>query len=142
MQKTFEEIEKVVQGPVVVTGHSLGAAHATLYVAMCTLANRPTMLRVVFGEPLSGFATLARLVLQTPSTSYCNHLSSLPFLHDPVTDIPLCIPPNELYVRATPLTYVHELPSADAILRMGPFAMHSIDAYVAALKPRSDVGIL
>lgn len=132
----LDELIPQLRQPVVIGGHSLGAAHATLATGLLHLAGKDPVRRVVFGEPLSGFAQLASIVSRVPSASYCNSLSPIPLLHDPVTDVPLYLPPDELYLRAAPLTYVTQLPTFAILKSMGLLSMHSMDSYVTALQKR------
>ncbi len=114
---------------VVVAGHSLGAARATLLTGMMCARGRAPAARVVFGEPKPGFARLQDLLLPVPARSYRNGDA---VAHDVVTDVPFSFPPED-YVHPTALSLVCEPPSEDDG-QYGMFAWHGIRLYEAALR--------
>ena len=67
--------------PLIVTGHSLGAAHAALFGGVLTARGVPVCRIVLCGCPRPGFAALASILSGTPKASYKNRF-------DPVTDVP------------------------------------------------------
>ena len=82
--------------PVVVTGHSLGAARACLYSASLTLF--PARV-VIFGCPNPGTQELAEIFVGKNIISYKNG-------HDPVTDAPVYLWPEFPYVSVCDFTHV------------------------------------
>jgi hypothetical protein len=130
MRETWATIRPLLEQPVVVTGHSLGAARASILTALMTLDGFRPLRRVVFGEPRPGFAQLARIV-GAAGRSYCNS-DDAERNRDPVCDLPFSFPPEE-YVRATPLAFVSAPPTPQILARLGPFSLHDMSLYLKAL---------
>ena len=76
------QLDKAVTQPLIITGHSLGAAHAWLHAGLRITSGQQVSRVVVMGSPRPGFAKLAELLSRVPSSSYKNRL-------DPVTGVPL-----------------------------------------------------
>jgi Lipase (class 3) len=112
---------------VIVIGHSKGAAAAALLCGLMALDDRPAALRVVWGEPLSGFQTLKDVLADLPQRSYRNAGDGW---HDPVTDVPLRLPPLEAYTRVCPLTDVCAPPPPEDA--WGLLRAHHMELYAAA----------
>jgi hypothetical protein len=95
--------------PLVIAGHSLGAARAWLYAGILKASipgypnQQPTKRVVTFGSPRPGFAKLAALLGEIPSRSYRNR-------HDPVCCVPFAIPPLFPYVEPAPFTLIDAAP--------------------------------
>lgn len=120
---------------IILTGHSLGAARASILTGLLRLSpeRRPDVVaRVVFGEPRPGFQQLAELVSQVGGSSYRNAADGR---HDLVTDVPFAIPPED-YVHPTSLIDVSAAPDGGLVSRWGPFALHHVGLYVKALETR------
>lgn len=83
LHDVFAQLDK--SRPMVLTGHSLGAAHAQLIGGLCIANNIEVDKIVVFGSPRPGYAHLKSLLQDTPVFSYKNR-------HDPVTDVPFTLP--------------------------------------------------
>jgi hypothetical protein len=116
---------------IILTGHSLGAARASILTGLLALGRRDGVIaRVVFGEPRPGFQPLADLIKDVPGRSYRNVANGT---HDLVTDVPFSIPPED-YVHPTALIDVSAAPGADLAARWGPFALHHMGLYVQALQ--------
>ena len=112
-----------LSGRLVVTGHSLGAARATIATALLMQARIPVTERVVFGSPKPGFSDFANYVSAVPATSYINRDN----LHeDLITDLPFTLPGLE-YHQPTPFTPVTSPP--DWTHPWGPFAWHDSTLY-------------
>jgi hypothetical protein len=128
MEKTWAEIRAMQSQPLIVTGHSLGAARAGVLCGLAILDGTTPAARVVFGEPKPGFADLAKITDAAPGRSYRNgdHRH-----HDVVTDVPFSFPPFE-YVHPTPIIPVTDVPTGDIFARLGLFAWHHIAHYEAA----------
>lgn len=119
---------------IVVVGHSLGAAHATLLTGLISARFPNTKVdRCVFGEPRSGFQQLANLVNRYPGRSYRNGGT---LIHDLVTDVPLSIPGVQHYVHANPFSLLREIPKVAAIAKLGPLAYHHMPLYEAGVVER------
>lgn len=130
------EIKPLLTQPYVVTGHSLGAAHADVFTALAADEGFAPRRRVVFGEPLVGFQPFASRVAAIDGASYCNADANALLVHrDPVTMIPFPIG-GEGYVRPTPLVMNAVTPSADDVKALGVFALHSMSLYARALEPK------
>ena len=118
--------------PLIVAGHSLGAARATLLCGLMILIGRTPVARVVFGEPRSGFAQLQdilRPILR--QVSYCNGHGSHD--HDIVTNVPFRVPPLWNYIHAVDLTIVDAPPPKDIADLFGILSRHHMGLYVQAL---------
>lgn len=111
--------------PIVVTGHSLGAARAALLTGMMIADDMVPARRVVFGEPKPGYQQLADFIKSVPAVSYRNGIGEA---HDKVTDVPTV--PGLPYVHSTPLTNVNAPPAIDDA---GGFAWHHMGLYAEAL---------
>lgn len=113
--------------PLLVAGHSLGAARADILTGLLIAAKQPPARRVVFGEPKPGFTKFCALAAQVPAASYRNTDGTE---HDPVTDVPFTLPMWP-YCHPTPLTDVSAQPTVDD--PANPFRLHHAALYVAAL---------
>lgn len=131
MRETWATIRPLLEQPAIVTGHSLGAARASILTALMTLDGFRPLRRVVFGEPRPGFAKLASIV-GAAGRSYCNS-DDAERNRDPVCDLPFSFPPEE-YVHATPLSFVSAPPTPAIAAALGPFALHDMSLYVQALQ--------
>lgn len=81
---TIEEIVKLdIKTPIIITGHSLGAAHAVLIAALLTTEGYFVSDLVLFGCPRPGSAGLRELIEHLNIRSYRNG-------NDPVTHVPPC----------------------------------------------------
>jgi hypothetical protein len=126
MEKMLSELRPLIQHPVVVTGHSLGAARASHLVALMVKDGVPPVLRVVFGEPKPGFQDHADIVATIDGRSYRNGDDAD---HDRVTDEALA----RGWVRATPVIPVcSPPPPGDPDLA---FRWHHMQLYQAAVTP-------
>ena len=129
MERAWSEARPMLRQPCIVTGHSLGAAHADILTALMTVDGVVPTSRVVFGEPKPGFLDLAMTIKDVPGRSYRNGDA---LHHDLVTDVPFSFPPEE-YVHPTPVIPVCAEPKADLFDRWGVFAYHHIQLYQAAI---------
>lgn len=134
MERMWQDLKSHLTQPVVVTGHSLGAARADVISALMQHEGRPPVLRVVFGEPKPGFAEFGSLIAGIPAFSYRNGNS---FHHDLVTDLPFSFPPIE-YVHPTPIIPICAMPAPND--RYGPFSWHRMELYEAALAAAQPAG--
>lgn len=97
MDLVLEEVMSVIGKDIIVTGHSLGAARASILAGLLIDHGALIRSRVVFGEPKPGFKRLATILQQ----SGCE-LRSYRNLQDPVTEVPLTLSLLP-YMRASPL---------------------------------------
>ena len=119
--------------PLAITGHSLGAARASLLTGIALQDGYNPAARIVFGEPKPGFAQLAAYIAPVPAWSYRNGNG---VHHDIVTDVPFTLPPAD-YVHPTKLLSVcAEPPERD---QFGVFAWHSMSLYLKALSDPATV---
>lgn len=117
--------------PVILTGHSLGAARATICAGMLIakgLLHNP-LGRIVFGEPRPSFRFLADM-LKYNLAQNVSYMAASERGHDRVTDLPFSFPPEE-FVHATPLIAVDVQPAPGDPL--GIFAWHRMSGYALAL---------
>ena len=128
MEKTWAEIRAMQSQPLIVTGHSLGAARAGVLCGLAILDGTTPAARVVFGEPKPGFSDLAKITNAAPGRSYRNGDNRH---HDPVPDVPFSFPPFE-YVHPTPIIPVCDVPTGDLFARLGIFSWHHVQHYIEA----------
>lgn len=124
MDLVFEEVMAVIGRDIIVTGHSLGAARASILAGLLVSHGSKLVARVVFGEPRPGFNQLATILRQSGAQlrSYRNG-------SDPVTQVP------ELfgrYVHPSPLIALHAEPQRHD--DMDVLRYHDIDLYLSALR--------
>jgi predicted lipase len=115
-------IQKTVQ-PLVVTGHSLGAARAYIFAGLCAVKKIPVAKVTVFGSPRPGFSKLKDILSDTEIESYRNG-------DDPVPDVPLTVLPLFPYIEPAPFIFLNESP----VNGDDPVAWHNIALYAAGVK--------
>lgn len=138
LDHAWSDISRLLRGdvPVIIAGHSLGAARAALLTAIMMDAGRTPARRVAFGEPMPGFPQLADFIRPVPARSYCNSNGAA---HDVVTDLPFNIPALRLdYVHPVPRTFVTAAPAIDD--SSGMFVLHHMPLYVDAVANFSPPG--
>ena len=120
----FENILAVCGRDIIVTGHSLGAARASIMAGLFLDHGSQLMARVVFGEPRPAFKRLAQIISDSGcvSRSYRNGL-------DPVPLVPVPFWPLLPYVHPTEPIAV-SAPPANADL---PTEWHNIALYQTAV---------
>ena len=113
--------------PIIISGHSLGAARASILTALMTREFMPPDAKVVCGEPKPGFSDFANLIAKVPMRSYCcgDDLG-----HDLVTEVPFTFPP-ENYVHPSKLISVKASPQPND--PFGPFKYHHMQLYNEAI---------
>lgn len=135
MEHAWTDIRPLIRQPVYVSGHSLGAARASIMTAIMIVDGMPPARRVVLGEPRPGFANLGKIVASVPGASYRNAKpAGFPFEHDLITDVPFDVDLiNYDYAHPTKPVDVFEPPNATFRERWGLFAWHHVELYTAAL---------
>lgn len=126
MEKMWAELKPMISQPVMVTGHSLGAARADILCGLMLRDGIKPIRRAVFGEPKPGMTDFCKKVAAIPGASYCIKLSNVRY--DYVTSVPLTLWPFDLFERPTPLVYVQA--SSDD---QTPFGLHHIQLYQSAV---------
>lgn len=129
MEQTWSDIRPLLRQPVILTGHSLGAARASILAGLMIVDGHAPAGRIVFGEPRPGLADFAGLVKAVPGFSFRNGDASG---HDPVTDVPPTIPPFN-FTHPLPITAVTAMPSEAQFAVFGQFAWHLSQQYEAAI---------
>lgn len=128
MRQTVTMLDKIIgDAPLIVTGHSLGAAVASLYVAHRVKIGKPPVASVVFGEPRPGFERIKDIHKTVPGSAYRN-------VQDPVTQVPfLGIPETtlDLYTNSRNLKQLGALPDPGDL--WGSVADHHMPLYVKGL---------
>jgi hypothetical protein len=122
----WPQVDKVLQAKVIVVGHSLGAGHASIYAGHMVAALHKMPVRVVlFGSPRPGFQKLSDILAPVTINSYKNR-------SDPVTDVPLYIEPDFLYVEPRPFIALDVAPPFQD--SWGLFSDHHMQLYHTALQ--------
>lgn len=129
LEQVWTELRPLIDQPVIVAGHSLGAARADVLAGLMVADNAAPVARVVFGEPKPGLLDFADLIKGIPARSYRNGDARH---HDLVTDLPFSFPPLQ-YVHPTPIVPVCCKPHGDEFAQLGVFAWHHIELYETAL---------
>jgi Lipase (class 3) len=129
MENVWVEARPYLTQPVIVTGHSLGAARADVLCGLMVADGKPPIARVVFGEPKPGLMDFALHIENVPGRSYRNGDGQH---HDLVADVPFSFPPLQ-YVHPTPIIPVCCPPQGDDFASWGAFAYHHIELYETAL---------
>lgn len=128
-----EEIaDAVARRPVIVTGHSRGAAQACIFAGHLVAAGKAPVRLMVMGCPRPGYQQLAD-VLQAGGVDIHSYKNG----DDPVTNVPFnidligtkCDLP---YVSVAPYIQLDEKPTPHD--SWGPLAVHRIELYLAGLK--------
>jgi hypothetical protein len=130
MEHMWADLKPLLEQPCIVTGHSLGAARASILTAFMICDGKAPIARVVFGEPKPGLVDHAQIVKTIPGRSYRNGDG---LHHDLVADVPFSLPPEQ-YVHPSPIIPVCARPTGDLFNRLGVFAYHHIPLYQAALR--------
>lgn len=130
MEKMWAEVKPMLTKPVVVTGHSLGAARADILCALMAADKCPPVYAAMFGEPRPGLPDFARVIKDVPRTVYRNTTS---WGHDHVCDVPLRLFGKLDFVHPKIMTDVSAEPSGDLVQKYGLFSLHHIDLYVSAV---------
>jgi hypothetical protein len=133
MEHVWSELRPLLSQPVIVAGHSLGAARAAILCGLMVKDGVTPFRRVVFGEPKPGLIDFADLIKAIPAASYRNGDT---VHHDLVTDLPPSFPPLT-YVHPTPVAVVCAEPDGNEFEKLGVFAWHHIELYVSALAAMS-----
>jgi predicted lipase len=129
MEHMWSDLKPLLSQPAIITGHSLGAARASVLCALMRADGVVPLSRIVFGEPKPGLLDFAALLTEVPGRSYRNGDTTH---HDLVTDVPFTFPPEE-YVHPTPIIPVCAVPSGSLFAQLGVFAWHHVELYEAAL---------
>lgn len=116
--------------PVVIVGHSLGAARAALLAAAFVYNKWPVHGLVLFGCPRPGQRRLTELLQAVP------FLRSFRNRQDPVCEVPLDIPLLDPWEHPTRLIELDEAPIAGD---RGLLADHHIDLYTQGVAKRDEV---
>lgn len=127
MRATQPSLDAVLgQKQIIVTGHSLGAAHAALYAAHLEATGKPLMALVNFGEPRPGFERIHDLLKGVYCHSYRNR-------KDPVTEVPaLGVSNVDLYVHSSQLIPLDVQPPPND--PWGPLQDHHISLYIQGIQ--------
>lgn len=129
METVWAQAKPMINQPVIVTGHSLGAARACILTGLMVADGMAPVRRVTFGEPKPGLLDFAAGIKDVPAACYRNGDD---MHHDLVTDLPLSFPPFQ-YVHPTPVIPVFCKPDGSLFEQLGAFAYHHVELYQTAL---------
>lgn len=129
LYKVCNELLTLTNAPrkIIVTGHSLGAARATILSAYLVHAGFPPIARVLFGEPRPGYTDLADYLKGIPCRNYRNGKG---IDGDLVTGLPFSTSFMP-WTNSAPFTEVWAEPENKD--PWGPFSWHHIQLYCEAL---------
>lgn len=132
MEKMWAEVQPMLTQPVMVTGHSLGAARADILTGLMVADNKLPIRRAVFGEPRPGLSDFAEFIKGVDAYPYRNGDAHG---HDRVCDVPLKLlhPLDFSFVHPKPHIQVTAAPTGNIFQRDGLFSFHHIQLYQAAL---------
>lgn len=116
--------------PVLITGHSLGAAEAPLVAAQLMEMGVVPQGLACFAPPRPGMRQLAEFLARVPKVLYRTVGTAAPY-HDLVTDVPFSIPFAADYSQCGQLTDLTASPAADDSWLL--FKYHHMQLYAAAL---------
>lgn len=124
MGDAFVLLRPFLTGRVVISGHSLGCAHASILAGLCAINNIPVDQLFLFAPPRPGYKHLADLVR--------GHVKTIVAFRngpDPVPEVPLYIPLIAEFVPICNVTEIHQPPED----QFDPFAWHAIFLYVRGM---------
>ena len=129
MEETWGEIKPLLKNPLILTGHSLGAARADILSGLAILDGVKPARVVVMGEPRPGFTQLRDIIWGCPRVSYrtVDKLGKI----DLVTTVPIAFPPEE-YIHPTPMIDLLVVPNY--LDYWGAFRLHHSELYLAGLE--------
>lgn len=129
--KVAREILSLADGmPIIVAGHSLGAARASIAAGYLTVWDKPPIARVVWGEPRPAFMLLRRILKPLKvSRSYRNTFGDD---CDPVTMVPFKLGPFAYQHPTEPIALAAPNPGLD------PIGLHRFATYLS-LTPDTNV---
>jgi hypothetical protein len=91
LETVHRELPGIVQSrPLIICGHSAGAARAVLLSALLMLDGSPPIARICFGEPRAGFAQLGEIL--KPIKKQRSYRNGDATGHDEMTDLPFSLP--------------------------------------------------
>ena len=131
MDAAWTEIQHHVGAKVVVGGHSLGAARASVLAGYMLVDGCKPLARICFGEPNTGFPKFCNFVSQVPGRTYKNFGD---LGHDHVTDVPYNIPIIAPYGKPPTKLNVTATPGGPEIEQLGFFSYHHINLYVKGMQ--------
>jgi pimeloyl-ACP methyl ester carboxylesterase len=125
MDDVLEELRPYIKKGVVITGHSLGGAHARILAGLLAYEKFEVGMLCVFGSPKPAFINLARIIQKSGMQhfSYRNR-------NDVVPDMPLSVFPFFDFQHTEAYTPLDAAPSED---NLEPLRDHSIKLYYTAL---------
>lgn len=130
MEQMWTDLRPMLTQPVIVTGHSLGAARACILTALMVADGSPPLRRVTFGEPNTGLQDFCEFVKDIPAAPYRNGDE---MHHDKVTDVPFSVL-QFLFGHPNPMLPITCKPSGFPEIAEGEFFFwHHIPLYVAAV---------
>ena len=118
MDDLLEQVQAIIKGPIILTGHSLGGARSRIAAAKMVVRHVPVAQVCVFGSPKPGYARLTQ-ILQNSKVLHSSYRN----LSDPVPLLPTFAafqhPDQWVATAAAPAPSV-----------LGPLADHEVALYV------------
>lgn len=115
-----ERLLPILDTEFVLTGHSLGAAHATLVGALLSVAGKKPKSVCLLGAPKPGYAQLGK-------NFDCSTIQSYKNRYDPVCDLPVTFPAFPYVSIVQPILI--DMPSKVKNPVFDPLGRHHVDLY-------------
>jgi hypothetical protein len=132
MEQMWSEVKPMLKQPVMITGHSLGAARADMLCGLMAADKAPVAHSAVFGEPRPGLSDFAHTLSKIDRVAYCNGDKHG---HDRVCDVPLRLQQiaDLDFIHPKRLVLVTAEPEGNFFATHGLFAWHHISLYQKAI---------
>jgi hypothetical protein len=108
VREALAALVPLIDRPLAITGHSLGAMHAANLAALLTLRHgQPVMKYLTLGPPRPGGIKIKQILSSIPEKSAWQNMDDL------VALVPVLLPPFELYVEPVALSHMSVPPPVE-----------------------------
>lgn len=123
IDETYDAILKDLKQPLIIVGHSLGAARALLVAGLMVARGIPVSKVMTCGSPRPGVMTLKTILKDIEIKSYHNRFDPVPYLPVPSIGLNYTHPRELIKINIAP-----------PLLDIEPLADHHIELYQAGIK--------